>query len=46
MSVKIKVSYKSDQELQEVLELLRPVIKKVRPAERKGEFNRAYIELK
>ena len=45
MSVKIKVSYTDDKELSEVLKRLHPV-KRVRPQPAKGQFKRAYIDIK
>ncbi len=47
MSVKIKVSYQKEQELQAILQLLRPVIKSYKAADRQqGVYKRAYIEIK
>lgn len=47
MSVKIKVSYQTEQELQAILQLLRPVIKSYKAADRQqGVYKRAYIEIK
>ena len=47
MSVKIKVSYQKEQELQIILQLLRPVIKSYKAADRQqGVYKRAYIEIK
>lgn len=47
MSVKIKVSYQKEQELQAILELLKPVIKSYKAADRqRGIYKRAYIEIK
>lgn len=43
MSVKIKVSYTTDQELQEIVSLLSPVMKNVKIKPQKGKFKRAYI---
>lgn len=46
MSVKIKVSYETDEELKRVLMLLDPVIKSwAKAAEKSGRFFRAYIML-
>ena len=38
MSVKIKVSYTTDQELQEIVSLLSPVMKNVKIKPQKGKF--------
>lgn len=47
MSVKIKVSYQKEQELQIILQLLRPVIKSYKAADQQqGIYKRAYIEIK
>lgn len=47
MSVKIKVSYQKEQELQAILQLLRLVIKSYKAADRQqGVYKRAYIEIK
>ena len=47
MSVKIKVSYQKEQELQIVLQLLRPVLRSYKIADRQqGIYKRAYIEIK
>ena len=47
MSVKIKVSYQKEQELEIILQLLRPVIKSYKAADRQqGISKRAYIEIK
>lgn len=47
MSVKIKVSYQKEQELQIILQLLRPVIRSYKIADRQqGIYKRAYIEIK
>lgn len=46
MSVRIKVSYESEEELKNVLLLLDPVVKNWTKAARKnGRFFRAYITL-
>ena len=44
MSVKIKVSYTDEEEYQEIMRLLSPVVKswKMQPA--KGKYKRAYSE--
>lgn len=46
MSVKIKLSYTDEEEYQEIMQLLSPVVKswKMQPA--KGKYKRAYGELK
>lgn len=46
ISAKIKVSYTEEQELQQIVKLLQPVIKKYKRADREDRFNRAYIEIK
>lgn len=43
MSVKIKVSYTTDQELQEIVKLLAPMLRNVKVKPQKGKFKRAYI---
>jgi hypothetical protein len=43
MSVKIKVSYTTDQELQEIVKLLAPMLGNVKVKPQKGKFKRAYI---
>lgn len=46
MSVKIKVSYETEEELKRVLQLLDPVIKTwSRAAKKSGKFFRAYVTL-
>ncbi len=46
MSVKIKVSYETEEELKRVLMLLDPVVKDwTRAAKKSGRFFRAYIIL-
>lgn len=45
MSVKIKVSYKTRQELDLVLEYLKPVIKSFKADKGTGIYRKAYIEL-
>lgn len=45
--VKIKVSYERSEELQKVLERLRPDVKSWKVAKnQEGRFKKAYIELK
>lgn len=47
MSVRIKVSYETEEELKKVLKLLAPVLKSWTEAPKKtGRFFRAYIILK
>lgn len=47
MSVKIKISYQKEQELQTILQLLKPVIRSYKIADRQqGVYKRAYIEVK
>ena len=43
MSVKIKVSYTTDQELREIIKLLAPMLRNVKVKPQKGKFKRAYI---
>lgn len=46
MSVRIKVSYETEEELKRVLQLLDPVIKTwSRAAKKSGKFFRAYVTL-
>ena len=46
MSVKIKVSYETEEELKRVLMLLDPVVKDwTRATKKSGKFFRAYITL-
>ncbi|WP_167955610.1 hypothetical protein [Anaerosporobacter faecicola] len=46
MSVKIKISYEHDQELQEIISLIKPKIKRCSKADKQGKYKRAYIEVK
>ena len=47
MSIKIKVSYQNEHELQMILQLLKPAIKSYKAADRQqGAYKRAYIEIK
>lgn len=47
MGVKMTLSFETDQELQEALELLRPRLSKVKvPSKQSGKFKKAYIFLK
>jgi len=46
VSVRIKVSYETEEELKRVLQLLDPVLKGwTKAAKKSGKFFRAYIEL-
>ncbi len=46
MSVKIKISYETDEELKRVLMLLDPAVKSwTKAAKKSGKFFRAYITL-
>lgn len=46
MSVKIRVSYTTAQELQEVLKHLKPILKSCKPDKGKnGAYKKAYVEL-
>ncbi|WP_156476402.1 hypothetical protein [Clostridium sp. Marseille-P299] len=44
MSVKIKVSYETEQELKTILSLLDPVVKKWSKQQKQGRYNRVYIK--
>ena len=47
MSVKIKVSYEHPEELQKLLDRLRPDVERWKVAKnQKGQFKKAYIEMK
>lgn len=46
MSVKIRISYQSQKELDRILELLKPAIKSYKTATRQGEYKKAYIDTK
>ena len=47
MSVKIRISYNTSEELQGVIRLLHPVIKSCKVAKNKdGRYKKAYVELK
>ena len=47
MSVKIKVSYESPEELQKVLERLAPMVQKYKVSKgQEGQYKKAYIVLK
>lgn len=46
MSVKVKVSYQDQRELEKIVKLLRPVIKSYKVVRgQQGVFKRAYIEI-
>lgn len=46
MSVKIKISYQTDQELQQVIRLLSPALKDYKVSRNKeGRYKKAYAEL-
>lgn len=46
MSIKIKVSYETPQELQEVLKRIEPILLSCKvPKGQEGRFKRAYIDL-
>lgn len=46
MSLKLKVSYENEKELQQVVDLLRPVMKQCKKASKQGKYSRAYIEVR
>lgn len=46
MSAKIKISYEHDQELQELIKLLSPKIKRYKKEDKQGKYHRVYIEVK
>ena len=47
MSVKIKISYNTDEELEKVLKVLSPVLKTWKISRNKeGRYKKAYAELK
>lgn len=43
MSVKIRVSYTEEKELEEIKSLLAPVLRNVKAQPAKGKYKRAYI---
>lgn len=46
MSVKIRISYTTTQELKEVLKHLQPILKSYKPDKGKnGAYKKAYVEL-
>lgn len=46
MSVKIKLSYTDEEECQEIMRLLSPVVKRWKMQPAKGKYKRAYGESK
>ncbi len=44
MSIKIKVSYTDEQELDRIVQLLSPVVEKWKKQQAKGTYKRAYGE--
>ena len=47
MSVQIRISYQTPQELEQILRLLRPAIKSAKIKQgQQGVYKRAYIEIK
>ena len=46
MSVKIKISYEHDRELQEIIALIKPKIKRCSKSDKHGKYHRVYIEIK
>lgn len=47
MSVQIRISYQTPQELEQILRLLRPAIKSAKIKQgQQGAYKRAYIEIK
>ena len=47
MSVKIKISYTTKEELEKILHVLSPVMKDYKIAKnQEGKFKKAYVELK
>lgn len=46
MSIKIRVSYSTEEELAEVIRLLSPVLGEVKVQPQKGQYRRAYISLR
>ena len=46
MSVKIRISYTTSQELEEVLKHLKPIVKSCKPDKgANGTYKKAYVEL-
>lgn len=47
MSVKIKISYNTEEELKQIMELLTPIIKEIKVSRNKeGRYKKAYAEVK
>ena len=46
MSIKIRVSYSTEEELAGVIRLLAPVLGEVKVQPQKGQYRRAYISLR
>ena len=46
MSVKIRISYERDEELEEIKKLLTPMLLNVKVQPPKGKYKRAYINMK
>ena len=47
MSVKIKISYNTDEELEQIRKLLKPIFKEFKVSRNKeGRFKKAYTETK
>lgn len=47
MSAKIRISYETPEELQEILQHLKPITGKLKMAsEKKGGYDRVYIDVK
>ena len=47
MSAKIRISYETPEELQEILQHLKPITDKLKmPKEKKGGYDRVYIDVK
>lgn len=45
MSVKLKVSYEHEYELEEIVRMLSPILENVKVCKEKGKYKRAYINL-
>lgn len=46
MSIKIRVSYNTEEEFAGVIQLLSPMLKNVKVQPQKGRYKRAYISLR
>lgn len=46
MSIKIRVSYNTEEEFAGVIQLLSPMLKNVKVQPQKGQYKRAYISLR